>query len=153
MNTSLFKNCLLRVHQNLKRKHLEVIKCICACPDQLTLGKEWKRCLRFNWEEKKRLKVRQKVSRPGSSKSAHIYHYTISASIQHGRSLRKYTQSIRLLMCRQGERGTWSWCGITNACEYLLKIIQTYWPPAPSHRGKYNHAFSCKAECKTTPEK
>lgn len=95
VNILLFKKCLLWTHLNLRRKHLEVIKCICACPDWLwersgkgvsgvteNKGRGWRLDTRCLW--------------PCSVKSAHIFHYAISASIQHGSSLRKCTQRTRI---------------------------------------------------------
>lgn len=31
-------------------------------------------------------------------------------------------------------------------------IALAYWVPCLSHRGKYNHMFNCKAECRTKSE-
>lgn len=91
-------------------------------------------------------KLERRSVHPCGSKSAHVFHYAISASTQHGSSLRKGTQSVRLTTCRQREGGTLNWRGITDACEHQQKIALTYWFPSLNHRGKNNHVFSCKAE-------
>lgn len=156
VNILLFKKCLLWTHLYLSRKHLEVIKCICARPDWLT-DWLWKRSgkgvsgLTENKGRGWRLDSRSLC--PCSSESAHICHYAISASIQQGSSLRKCTQSIRLTTCRQREGGPLNWRGIIDACEHQQKVALTYQLPPLSHRGKCNHVFSCKAECRTTSEK
>lgn len=106
----LFKKCLLWAHLNLKRKCLEVIKCVYAHPDWLT---DWL------WERSGKgvsglTENKGGCWSPCSYKSAQILYYAISASTQHGSSLRKCTQSIRLMMCRPRGGGTLNWQGINR---------------------------------------